>query len=104
MEFNRLGFHDKGVSHLLFNSFGTQLISVGVHEEESVVVWDVDKGSVIGQCGSTGSINDICLVKEMFATCGPNSLKLWKVEDDELLFYDVALPEDNLCLTALDHT
>jgi len=25
----------------------------------------------------------------MFATCGNNSLRLWKVEDGELLFFDV---------------
>lgn len=69
-----------------------------------MVVWNVAQGSVIGQCGSTGVINDVTLVKDMFATCGPSSIKLWKVEDDELLFYDVPLPDENLVLTAIDHT
>lgn len=40
----------------------------------------------------------------MFATCGPSSIKLWKVEEEELLFYDVPLPDENLILTAIDHT
>ena len=40
----------------------------------------------------------------MFATCGSNSLWLWKVEDGELLFYDISLPEEGLTLTSIDYT
>ena len=49
-------------------------------------------------------MNDIAIVKDMFATCGVNSLRLWKIEDDELMFYDVPLPAENMILTAIDHT
>ena len=39
----------------------------------------------------------------MFATCGMNSFRLWKIEEDELLFFDVSLPEE-MGLTAIDFT
>lgn len=38
----------------------------------------------------------------MFATAGNQSYRLWKVDNDnELLFFDVALPEEDLNLTAV---
>jgi len=103
----RLSFHDKGVSHVAFSPDSKFLISIGTYEEQSVVVWDISSGTVVGQCGNNGAINDITVFSGqelMFATCGSNSLRLWKVEEGELLFFDIPLPEENLILTALEYT
>jgi len=39
-------------------------VSIGTYEEQSVVVWEVESGSVVGQCGNNGAINDLTIFKD----------------------------------------
>ncbi len=45
---NKLTFHQKGVQSMIFANKGQTLISIGVAEENTLVVWDIHMGLVLG--------------------------------------------------------
>lgn len=102
--------HELGVKNLLFSKDGAYLISQGCNEERSLVLWDVQEGLVIKSTICPVPYSSVTLLenndsKLMFATVGSDSYRLWKVdEDNELLFYDVELPESDLTLSAICST
>lgn len=49
---NRLCFHDKGVSHIRFSNDSNYLVSVGSHEEQCIVIWSREEGTVLQTCAS----------------------------------------------------
>lgn len=102
--------HELGVKNLLFSKDGAFLISQGCTEERSLVVWDVEDGLVIKSTMCPVSYNGISLLDNydcrlMFTTAGNEVYRLWKLDSgNELLFFDVDLPESELNLTAVCST
>lgn len=109
-DFNKiyeLRSHEIGIKNILFSKDSAYLISQGCNEERSIVIWNIEDGLVIKSTICPTHYSGMTLIdskdsKLMFATVGNQAYRLWKIdEDEELLFFDVELPENDLNLTAI---
>jgi hypothetical protein len=102
--------HEVGIKSILFSNDSQYLISLGSDEERSLVLWDVEEGLAVKSTICPVRYNGITLLdpqdsRLMFATVGREHYRLWKIENDnELLFYDAELPEQDMNLTAISTT
>jgi len=81
-------YHERGVCALSFSPDGKYLVSVGMDNHYTIVVWDWEKGFRIAQ--ERGGTDRLFMVSflpttNMFATCGVKRMQFWTIQGDGTL-------------------
>jgi len=86
-QYRKFSIHKGKVQSLAFSCNDKYLITLGGQDDNTIVVWDIEKGKAI--CGvpaskdSDGIALDVCSyskTENCFATCGNNTLRVWEFD------------------------